>query len=71
MAKKIMISLDENVIERLDSEAKKIGLSRSAFITTALGEYINQREKANDIIQNILSSDNLIQALKESTKQNE
>lgn len=45
MQKRLNISIDEEVIEKMDSFAKKKGLSRSALLTVSVNEYLNAQEK--------------------------
>lgn len=43
--KRVNISLEENVLSRLDDFSKKSGLNRSALITVAVNSYIDAQEK--------------------------
>lgn len=43
--KRVNISLEENVLSRLDDFSKKSGLNRSALITVAVNQYIDAQEK--------------------------
>lgn len=43
--KRVNISLEENVLSRLDDFSKKSGLNRSALITVAVNSYMDAQEK--------------------------
>lgn len=43
---RLQISMDDTVLERVDSFAKTAGLTRSAFLSMAALDYINAKEKA-------------------------
>lgn len=43
---RLQISMDDVVLERVDSFAKSAGLSRSAFLSMAALDYIKAKEKA-------------------------
>lgn len=43
---RIQISMDEDVLKRIDDFAKSAALSRSAFLSMAALDYINAKEKA-------------------------
>lgn len=42
--KKVQISIDENLLDRIDSYADQSYMSRSGFITLACSQYLNQAE---------------------------
>ena len=42
--KKVQISIDENLLDRIDSYADQSYMSRSGFITFACSQYLNQAE---------------------------
>ena len=43
---RIQISMDDDVLKRVDEFAKRAALSRSAFLSMAAVDYINAKEKA-------------------------
>ena len=43
--KRVNISLEENVLSRLDDFSKRSGLNRSSLITVAVNSYIDAQEK--------------------------
>lgn len=47
--KKVQISLDENILDRIDEAANDKGLNRSAFISVACDDYIRAMSKSEDI----------------------
>lgn len=47
--KRINISLDDNVLTRIDKFSKKAGLNRSALITVATTQYIESQEQLPDV----------------------
>lgn len=63
--KRINVSLDENVVERVDNFCKKKGVNRSALITIALDSYISAQEKLPELQSQL---DELKKALDESMK---
>ena len=46
---RINISVEDNLLSRLDSYAKKCGYTRSGLIATAVNEYIFAKEKEPEI----------------------
>lgn len=42
--KKVQLSIDENLIDRIDNYADQNYMSRSAFFTLAASQYLNQAE---------------------------
>lgn len=66
-----MITIDEILLDKITNEAKKYGLNRSAFITTALNEYMYQRQNANEILSEIFNSDEIKEAIKQKLNTNE
>lgn len=43
------MSFDENLLNRVDEEAKKMGLSRSAFVAVALNQYFVQLDNVKAV----------------------
>lgn len=43
---RVQISLDDEVLTRIDTFAKSVGLSRSSFLSMAALDYISAKEKA-------------------------
>lgn len=42
MAIRVNVSFEEKILERMDEESKKMGISRSAFIAVAVNQYLMQ-----------------------------
>lgn len=42
MATRVNMTFDETLLIRIDDEAKKMGLSRSAFVAVAVNQYLMQ-----------------------------
>lgn len=49
MALRVNVSLEESILNKIDEEAKRIGLSRSAFIAVAVNQYFLQMENVNAV----------------------
>lgn len=49
MATRVNVSLEESILNKVDEEAKRMGLSRSAFITVAVNQYFMQIENVNAV----------------------
>lgn len=49
MAIRVNVSFEENILNKIDEEAKRIGLSRSAFIAVAVNQYFQQMENVNAV----------------------
>lgn len=49
MALRVNVSLEESILNKIDEEAKRIGLSRSAFIAVAVNQYFQQMENVNAV----------------------
>lgn len=43
---RVQLSIDEQLLPRMDTFAKSMGLSRSAFVATAVSDYMSARDKA-------------------------
>lgn len=43
---RIQVSMDDDVLKRIDEFSKKVALSRSAFLSMAAVDYIDSKEKA-------------------------
>ena len=43
--KRVNISLEENMLSRMDEFSKKSGLNRSALVTVAVSTYMDAQEK--------------------------
>lgn len=44
MVVRLSISLDENLLPKIDKVARDMGLNRSAFLSVAVNQYITQNE---------------------------
>lgn len=42
MSIRVNVSFEEKILERMDEESKKMGISRSAFIAVAVNQYLMQ-----------------------------
>lgn len=49
MAIRVNVSFEESILNKIDEEAKRIGLSRSAFIAVAVNQYFQQMENVNAV----------------------
>lgn len=49
MALRVNVSFEESILKKVDEEAKRMGLSRSAFITVAVNQYFMQIENVNAV----------------------
>lgn len=46
---RLNISMDKDLIVRVDAFARKMGMTRSALITTALNEYMDAKNKEPEV----------------------
>lgn len=53
-SKQITFTINVDVLKRVDNYAKSNGISRSSLITTALIEYLQQKESTNNLIKQFL-----------------
>lgn len=44
MVVRLSISIDENLLPKIDNVARDMGLNRSAFLSVAVNQYITQNE---------------------------
>lgn len=58
MVKKIMISVDEDVLNRVEECANDMGLNRSAFFTMCASEFINARNALPKAREELMASFN-------------
>lgn len=49
MAIRVNVSFEQSILNKIDEEAKRIGLSRSAFIAVAVNQYFQQMENVNAV----------------------
>lgn len=69
MVKKIMISVDEDVLNRVEECANDMGLNRSAFFTMCASEFINARTALPKAREELTASFNeLLDALNDKFK---
>lgn len=54
---RIQINLSDEILARVDQEAKKIGTSRGAMLTTWIGEKINNLDQTKALLDNFSKSD--------------
>lgn len=54
---RIQINLSDEILKRVDQEAKKLGTSRGAMLTTWIGEKINTIDQTKAILENFSKSD--------------
>lgn len=50
---RIQVNLSDDIVEKLDLYAKKIGVSRSAFCAMSIGQTVMTYEKSFDIVKEI------------------
>lgn len=53
---RIQINLNEELLKRVDEEARKIGTSRGAMLTTWIGEKINSLDYSRTMFQQVMDS---------------
>lgn len=54
---RIQINLSDEILARVDQEAKKIGTSRGAMLTTWIGEKVNNLDQTKALLENFSKSD--------------
>ena len=59
---RVQISIDDDVLKRVDEFSKKLALSRSAFLSMAAVDYIEAKEKAPLISSAFASMASLLDA---------
>lgn len=48
---KVQVNVSDEMVEKVDFWAKKLGISRSAFCATAIGQYVFGFEKSVELIE--------------------
>lgn len=66
MAIRVNMTFDETLLNRVDDEAKKMGLSRSAFFAVAVNQYLMQI----DNVQAVKDVKSMLDKLERLTKFN-
>lgn len=51
MVQRVNISLEDGILKRLDDEAKRVGISRSAFVAVAINNYFVQQDNVAAVNQ--------------------
>lgn len=57
---RFQISMDENLMKKVDEAARSAGLSRSGFMSLAASDYISAKEKAPKVSEAFLKMAKLI-----------
>ena len=52
---RLQVTMQENIVKKIDEYAKKAGLSRSGFLAVAAMDYIDAKEKAPKITESFLA----------------
>lgn len=60
---RVSINLSQEMLQRVDQEAKRIGTSRGAMLTTWIGEKVSSLDQARNMYQG------LVQAMNEKIEQ--
>lgn len=50
---RVQVNLSDEMVERVDDYAKKMGVSRSALCSMAIGQYIFSFDKSSDFIRKL------------------
>lgn len=53
---RIQINLNEEILEKVDQEAKRLGTSRGAMLTTWIGEKINNLDMTKTLMTSMFDS---------------
>lgn len=56
---RISINLNDAILEKVDAEAKKLGTTRGAMLTTWIGEKINALEQTRSFLTQLQSEENM------------
>lgn len=67
---RITINLNEEILARVDAEAKKLGTSRGAMLTTWVGEKIRAIDNTENLLKQLTDA-KTIQQLTELARQKE
>lgn len=68
---RITISLSDEMLKKVDEQARKLGTSRGAMLTTWIGEKINSLQTTEQLFQNMFNDDLFKDLMiKELSKQN-
>lgn len=57
---KVQITIKEELLKKVDEQAKRAGLSRSAFLSLTASDYISAKEKAPKLSEAFLEMAKLI-----------
>lgn len=50
---RIQVNLSDNMVKRVDSLAEDMGVSRSAFCSLIIGQYVMNYEKSVDVLKSV------------------
>ena len=53
---RLAFKVSESTAQNIDFYAQKFGISKSAFVAVAVGQYINQLQKQDDLMATIQNS---------------
>lgn len=65
---RITINLNEEILAKVDAEAKRIGTSRGAMLTTWIGEKVNSLELSRELISKI-NNEEMLQKIIEKSRE--
>ena len=49
---RVQVNLSDELVERVDNYCNRIGIARSAMISVMVGQYMDQLEKADNVLTN-------------------
>lgn len=64
---RISLNLSEEMLQRVDQEAKRLGTSRGAMLTTWIGEKVSQIDTNRQLVQSL--NDDLVSRLADVLRQ--
>ena len=50
---RIQVNLSDNMVKRVDALAEDMGVSRSAFCSLIIGQYVMNYEKSVDVLKSV------------------
>lgn len=50
---RVQVNLSENMVKRVDVLAEDMGVSRSAFCSFVIGQYVQNYEKSVDVLKSV------------------
>ena len=50
---RVQVNLSDNMVKKIDTISENMGISRSAFCSFVIGQYVTSQEKSTEILKSV------------------